>query len=66
MGVVLLLKAVNPLISRFYCVGLTVGTSTLGARCNELILFSARYEIRAASSEDCVVVPQNLYDVTAP
>jgi len=26
---------------------------------------SARYEIRAASSEDCVFVPPNLYDVIA-
>jgi len=34
--------------------------------CNELIWWSARYEIRAASSEDCVFVPSNLYDVTAP
>jgi len=41
-------------------------SSLLAARCNELILLSARYEIRAASSEDCVFVPPNLYDVTAP
>jgi len=34
--------------------------------CNELILLSALYEIRAVSSEDCVFVPPNLYDVTAP
>jgi len=34
--------------------------------CNELILLSARYEIRAACSEDCGFVPPNLYDVTAP
>jgi len=27
--------------------------------------WSARYEIRAASSEDCVFVPPNFYDVTA-
>jgi len=28
-------------------------------------LLSARHEIRAASSEDCVFVPPNLYDVIA-
>jgi len=32
----------------------------------EQILLSARYEIRAASSEDYVFVPPNLFDVTAP
>jgi len=26
---------------------------------------SARYEIRAASSEDCAFIPPNLYDVIA-
>jgi len=39
----------------------TAGTITLGARCNELFLLSARYEIRAASSVYCVFVPPNLY-----
>jgi len=28
--------------------------------------WSDLYEIRAASSEDCVFVPPNSYDVTAP
>jgi len=66
MGEVLLLKAVNTLISHFYCAVHTVGTITLGAKCNELILLSARYEIRAASSVDCVFVPPNLYKRDRP
>jgi len=41
-------------------------TITFLIQCNELILLSTRYEIRASSSEDFVFVPPNLYDVTAP
>jgi len=38
LGKVLLLEAVNPLLSHSIFVGFTVGTITLGAKFNELIL----------------------------
>jgi len=66
MGEVLLLEAVNPLLPNSAFVAFAVGTITLGARCNEMILLVARYEIRAARSVDCLFVPPNLYDVAAP